>query len=318
MRKFIFGLLAATALATSASAQSFPNKPIRMVVPWPAGGIADLCGRVIAEGMAAALGQPVYVDNRPGASGKIGTEFVAHAAPDGYTMLFSNPSNHTTPAVADPKLGFDPINDFSPIILTSSTTYFLVVRSQSPFKTARELIEGARAKPGQLNYANAGIGSVSHFAIEMFLTQAGIKVVSVPYKGEAAAVTDLIAGAVQMMFMTGAKQYVDDGRLRALGTTAPEPWFNLPSVPPIAQAGLPGFTFVGWQGLVGPAKLPADIRDKLNAAANTALQQPRVRSTFLDNGIKPVGGKPQLIADAISNDMVKFRQVIVDAHLKLE
>jgi tripartite-type tricarboxylate transporter receptor subunit TctC len=319
MRKFIFGVLAAMTLASPiASAQPFPNRPIRMVVPWPAGGIADVCGRVIAEGMAAALGSPVYVDNRPGASGKIGTEFVAHAAPDGYTMLFSNPSNHTTPAVADPKLGFDPINDFSPILLTSSTTYFLVVSTQSPIKSARELIEVARAKPGQLNYANAGIGSVSHFAIEMFLTQAKINVVSVPYKGEAAAVTDLIANAVQMMFMTGAKPYVDDGRLRALGTTAPEPWFNLPDVPPIAEAGLPGFTFVGWQGLVGPAKMPPEIRDRLNAAGNTALQQPRVRQTLLDAGIKPVGGEPKLIADAISNDMVKFRKVIVDANLKLE
>jgi tripartite-type tricarboxylate transporter receptor subunit TctC len=319
MRKLIFGVLTAMTLATGiASAQPYPNRPIRLVVPWPAGGIADICGRVIGEEMRTVLGQPVVIENRPGASGKIGTEYVAHAAPDGYTILFTNPSNHTTPAVVEPKLGFDPIADFTPIILTSTTTYFLVVSGQSPIKSAAELIEVARAKPGQLNYANAGIGSVSHFAIEMFLTQAKLNVVSVPYKGEAAAVTDLMAGAVQMMFMTGAKPYVDDGRLKALGTTAPEAWFNLPDVPPIAQAGLPGFTFVGWQGLVGPAKLPLEIRDRLNTAANASLQQPRVRSTLLDAAIKPVGGEPKLIAEAISNDMVKFRKVIADANLKFE
>jgi tripartite-type tricarboxylate transporter receptor subunit TctC len=318
MRRFILGIGAALLLISTAVAQGYPNKPVHVVVPWPPGGIADMIGRVFADEMRNGLGQPTVVENRPGASGKIGTEYVAHAAPDGYTILFTNPSNHTTPVVAMANPSFDPVNDFTPIIQTSATTYFLVVSAQSPYKTAKDLIEAARAQPGKLNYANAGIGSVSHFAIEMFLHQAGIKVVSVPYRGEGPAVTDIIAGTVQMMFMTGAKQYVDDGRIRALGTAAAEPWFNLPDVPPIAKAGLPGFVFEGYQGFVGPAKMPTDIRDKLNTAVNEALNQPRVRKVLMEQGIKPVGGKPELIADAIKSDMVKFRQVIADANLKLE
>src|SRR5256885_5523851 len=193
MRKLILGLTIAL-LSSVASAQSFPNKPVHMVVPGPPGGIADLMGRVLGEEMRQSLGQPIVIENRPGASGKIGTEYVAHAAPDGYTILFTNPSNQTTPVVAMADPSFDPVNDFTPIIQTSATTYFLVVSAQSPYKTAKELIEAARARPGQLNYANAGIGSVSHFAIEMFLHQAGMKVVSVPYRGEGPAVTDIIAG----------------------------------------------------------------------------------------------------------------------------
>ncbi len=316
MRLWITAMLALLAAPGAAQAQDYPSRPVRMIVPWPAGGVADVAARAVADGMREPLGQPVIVDNRPGASGKIGTEFVARSAPDGYTLLYTNPSNQTAPAVVDPKIGFDPVADFTPVALTARASYFLVVNSKSPYMTAKELIAAARAKPGQMNIANAGVGSVSHFALAMFLTSAHIDVVQVVYKGEGPAVNDLLAGALQMMVMTGAKPFVDDGRLRALATMSPKPWFNLPNVPPMAEAAdLPGFSFVGWQGIVGPARLPAQIRDRLNAAANAALHAPRVQSVFSEAGIQTAGGSPQEIEDTIKNDVVTFRKVIADAHL---
>ncbi len=318
MRMIAASLIALTALTGVASAQSYPNHPIKMIVPWPAGGVADVAARAVAEEMRGPLGQPIVIDNRPGASGKIGTELVVHAAPDGYTLLYTNPSNQTAPAVVNPKIGFDPVTDFTPVIQTVQATYFLVVNANSPIKSVADLVAAAKAHPGKLNYGNAGIGSVSHFAVAKFLTSAKIDVVSVAYKGEAAAVADLLAGSVQMMFMTGAKPYVDEGRLRALGTCSPEPWFTLPNVPTIAGAGLPGFQFLGWQGIVAPAKTPADIVQKLNAAANTALKSPRTRKILEEQGVKPIGGSPDVIAQTIKSDVPTFRQVIADAHLTFE
>lgn len=316
MRIWMAAALALLIAPGTGFAQTYPNRPVRMVVPWPAGGVADVAARAVADGMRETLGQPVIVDNRPGASGKIGTEFVARAAPDGYTVLYTNPSNQTAPAVVDPKIGFDPVADFTPVALTARATYFLVVNAKSPYKTAKELIAAARANPGKMNIANAGIGSVSHFALAMFLTSAHIDVVQVVYKGEGPAVNDLLGGALQMMVMTGAKPFVDDGRLRALATMSPKPWFNLPNVPPMAEAAdLPGFSFVGWQGIVGPAQLPAQVRDKLNAAANAALRAPRVHSIFNEAGILEAGGAPQELEQTIKNDVVTFRKVIADAHL---
>ena len=314
-------ILAAATLAVlmapgMALAQAYPNRTVRMIVPWPAGGVADVAARAVAEGMRESLGQPVIVDNRPGASGKIGTEFVARSAPDGYTILYTNPSNQTAPAVVDPKIGFDPVADFTPVVQAARATYFLVVNAKSPYKTAKELIAAARAQPGKLNIANAGVGSVSHFALAMFLTSAHINVVQVVYKGEGPAVNDLLGGAIQMMVMTGAKPFVDDGRLRALATMSPTPWFNLPDVPPMAKAAdLPGFSFLGWQGIVGPAQLPPPVRDKLNAAANAALRSPRVQSVFNQAGIQVAGGSPQEFEATIKNDVATLRKVMADAHL---
>ena len=316
IRLLMTATLALLLASSAALAQSYPDRPVRMIVPWPAGGVADVAARAVAEGMRGPLGQPVIIENRPGASGKIGTEFVARSAPDGYTLLYTNPSNQTAPAVVDPKIGFDPVADFTPVALTAQASYFLVVNSKSPYKTAKELIAAARAHPGQMNIANAGVGSVSHFALALFLSSAHINVVRVVYKGEGPAVNDLLAGAIQMMVMTGAKPFVDAGRLRALATMSPKPWFNLPNVPPMAQAAdLPGFHFVGWQGIVGPAGLPPGVRDKLNAAANAALHSPLVKSTFDQAGIQAAGGPPQAIEATIKNDMVTFRKVIAEAHL---
>lgn len=299
-----------------ALAQAYPSRTVRMIVPWPAGGVADVAARTVAEGMREPLGQPVIIENKPGASGKIGTEFVARSAPDGYTLLYTNPSNQTAPAVVDPKIGFDPVADFTPVAQTARATYFLVVNAKSPYRTAKELIAAARAQPGKLNIANAGVGSVSHFALAMFLTSAHINVVQVVYKGEGPAVNDLLGGAIQMMVMTGAKPFVDDGRLRALATMSPQPWFNLPDVPPMAEAAdLPGFSFLGWQGIVGPAGLPPQVREKLNAAANAALRSPRVQSVFSQAGIQPAGGSPQEFEATIKNDVVTLRKVMADAHL---
>ncbi len=307
------------AMATGAAAQGYPNKPVKMIVPWPAGGVADVAARTIAEEMRATLDQPVVVDNRPGASGKIGTELVARSPADGYTILYTNPSNHTAPTIANKDVNFDPIGDFTPIVQTAEASYFLVVNSNSPYKTAKELIAAARANPGKLNIANAGVGSVSHFALAKFLSEAKIDVVQVSYKGEGPAVNDLLAGAVQMMVMTGAKQFVDDGRLRALATMSPKPWFSLPNVPPMSEAAdLPGFKFVGWQGIAGPPKLPPDIVAKLNAAGTAAVKSPKVQKLFRDAGLQPTAGTPEQFATVIKNDLGTLQQVMADAHLTFE
>ena len=311
--------VAATVCAGQAAAQSYPNKPVHMIVPWPAGGIADVAARTVAEEMRPALGQPVIIDNRPGASGKIGTELTARSAPDGYTILYTNPSNQTAPTLVNVDNTFDPIADFTPIVQTVEASYFLVVSSSSPYKTAKELIAAARAQPGKLNIANAGVGSVSHFALAMFLAEAKLDVVQVSYKGEGPAVTDLLSGAIQMMVMTGAKQYVDDGRLRALATMSAQPFFSLPNVPPMAQAAdLPGFKFSGWQGIVGPAKLPKEVVDKLNAAGNAAVKSPRVQASLREGGILPKGGTPGEFGEVIKNDLATLKRVKLEANLKFD
>jgi tripartite-type tricarboxylate transporter receptor subunit TctC len=310
---------ACVAFATGAAAQGYPNKPVKMIVPWPAGGVADVAARTIAEEMRATLDQPVVVDNRPGASGKIGTELVSRSPADGYTILYTNPSNHTAPTLANKDVTFDPINDFTPIVQTAEASYFLVVNANAPYKTAKDLIEAARANPGKLNIANAGVGSVSHFALAKFLNEAKIDVVQVSYKGEGPAVNDLLAGAVQMMVMTGAKQFVDDGRLRALATMSPKPWFSLPDVPPMSQAAnLPGFKFIGWQGIAGPPKLPPDIVAKLNAAGNAAAKSPKVQKLFQEAGLQPSGGTPEQFAAVIKTDLGTLKQVMAEAHLTFE
>jgi tripartite-type tricarboxylate transporter receptor subunit TctC len=306
------------AASLAARAADYPTRPVRIVVPWAAGGVADISARALAEAMHGALGQPAIVENRPGASGKIGAALVAHAARDGYTLLLGSPSALTLPTVADPTMGFDPVKDFTPIVQLSWSTYFLVIDPALELHDTAELIAYARAHPGALNYGSWGNGTAPHIAGAMLASAAGIDIVHVPYKGEAAIVQDMVAGRVQMAFMIDAKPHIDAGRLRALGTTAPEPWFTLPAVPPIGQSALPGFKFLAWQGLLAPAGTPSAITEMLNRAANQALQSERMRATLTQSGFTSVGGPAAQLARTIDEDLATIRKVAAEAHLKFE
>lgn len=306
------------AASFTAQAESYPARPVKLVVPWLAGGVADISARALAEGMRDALGQPVIVENRPGASGKIGVSLAAHAAPDGYTLLLGSPSAMTLPTVADPQPGFDPVKDFVPIAQLSSSTYFLVVAPALGFDSTAGLIAYARAHPGALNYGSWGNGTATHIAGAMLASAAGIDVVHVPYKGDGPVMQDLIAGRLQFAFVIEAKPNVEAGRLRALGTTSPEPWFTMPDVPPIGQSALPGFQFMAWQGLLAPAGTPDDIISTLNRTTNLALQSERMRAILTRSGFKPVGGAPAQLARTIDADLATIRRVAAEAHPKFE
>jgi tripartite-type tricarboxylate transporter receptor subunit TctC len=300
-----------------ARAEDYPARVVRLVVPWAAGGAADIAARALAEDMRETLGQPVIVDNRPGASGKIGTQAVMHAAPDGYTLLLAVPSGQTLPTVIDKDLGYDPVADFKPIAQLSSSVYFLVVRPSLPVASAAELIAYARAHPNQLSYGSIGTGSSTHIAGAMLATAAKIDVVHVPYKGEAPVVQDLLAGQLDFAFVIDARAHVAAGKVRVLGTTAPEPWFTLPDVPPLG-ATVAGFKFLAWQGLMAPAGTPDAITATLNAAVNKSVGGGKLAGVLTQQGFKPVGGTPAVLARTIDEDLRTVRQAVTDAHLTFD
>jgi tripartite-type tricarboxylate transporter receptor subunit TctC len=310
-------LLVLGVAGAEARAEDYPTRAVRIVVPWAAGGVADIAARALADDMRENLGQAVIVDNRPGASGKIGTQAVAHAAPDGYTLLLAVPSGQTLPTIIDKDLGFDPIADFKPIAQLASSTYFLVVRPSLPVASAAELIAYARAHPNKLSYGSIGNGSSTHIAGTMLATAAKIDVVHVPYKGEAPVVQDLLAGQLDFAFVIDARAHVAAGKVRVLGTTAPEPWFTLPDVPSLG-ATLPGFKFLAWQGLLAPAATPDDIAAKLNAAVNKSVAGGRLAGVLTQQGFKPVGGAPTVFTHTIEEDLRTVRQAVADAHLTFD
>jgi len=296
--------------------EAFPARPIRIVVTFAAGGITDVTARALAEGMRVKLGQPVVIENRPGASGRIGSEYVAKSAPDGYTLLMVTPSTTTVLAAIDPTLSYDPEKSFAPVSHVASATFFLVVNPALPANNLAELLALARAKPGALNYGSLGPGSAPHLITEMFKRAAGIDLVHVPYKGEPLALADLLSDRIHVLFMAAAKPHVDAGKVRALGTTALEPWFTLPDVPPLDRVGLPGFQFIGWNGLVAPAGTPREVVFRLNEAASAALQDPGVRRILTEAGFKPVGGAPAAMGTVIRNDLASLRRLVRESNLK--
>ncbi len=304
---------------TPAQAQAYPTKPVRIIITTPAGGLADLVGRTIAEELHNVLGQPFVVENKPGASGKVGTELAARAAPDGYTLLFTNPSSHTLPTLADSHPTFDPVRDFAPVAQTGIVAYFLIVRPDLPVHNVKELIALAKSRPGKLNFANNGIGSSSHYAAVLFCDAAGIQVTHVPYRGENPTSVDLMGGQVDVAFLSGAKPLVESGKLRAIGTSTSEPFPTMPNVPPIASSGLPGFELHGWHGMLAPAKTPPDIVAKLNAALNTIVKGEKLARVLDQNGAAPSPpGPPAQLAAAIKADLETGRRLIQQKKIKLE
>lgn len=284
-----FGNACAQTAGTGA-APTYPNKPVRMVVPYAAGGGVDIMARLIAPRLSDSLGQQVIVDNRAGGGAIIGTELVAKSAPDGYTLLMANPAHAANPALHS-KLPYDTLRNFSAVTLVALSSSILVVHPSMPVKSVRELVALAKSRPGELNYASGGVGSAIYLAMELFRSATGIEIVHIPYKGAAPALSEVIGGQVPMMFITtpSSLPHVNAGRLRVLAVSSARRHVLLPNVPTVAESGYPGFENTDWYGVLVPAGTPANIVVRLNADINRALTLPDVRDRILALGAE-VGG----------------------------
>ena len=305
-------LLAAAPLA---SAQSFPTRPVRLIVPFPPGGAVDIYARTVQAALSENLGQPVIIENRTGASGMIGAEVVAKAPADGYTLLVGNVATLAMNAAIYTKMPYDPVKDFTPIMQTVIVNYVLVVSPAVPARSVAELVEYAKANPGKLSYGSSGSGSAQHMAAELFKSQTGTSITHVPYKGTGALVGDLIAGHIQVAFADQASMMpqVKAGKLRALGVGGARRSAEYPELATVAEAGnLPGFEAVAWQGMAGPAGLPPAIVKRLNEAFTKVHSAPGMRERLTGAGLTPVGGTPEEFGRYVKTEITKWTKVAKD------
>jgi tripartite-type tricarboxylate transporter receptor subunit TctC len=310
--------LFASATAFGATpAEQYPMKSIRVIVPQSAGGSTDLAARVVTQRLGDALGQTLVVDNRPGAGSLNGTETVAKAAPDGYTLLCVAASFTINPSLHE-KLPFDPIRDFAPITRLAALPHILVVHPTLPVKSVKELIALAKAKPGELNYASSGIATSTHLAAELFRHMTGTDMVQVPFKGGAPGMVGLLSGQVQLYFATisTALPHVKSGKVRALAVTSAKRSIVAPEYPTLAEAGVAGYEHASWIGLLAPSKTPAAIVSKLQAESLKAINAPDVKSHLLRDGLEPVGDTPQEFAALVKTEVAKWRKVVKAAGIK--
>jgi len=301
--------LASTSLATLA--QTYPAKPIRFVVPFAAGGSTDMVARAIGPRLTEILGQTVIVDNRPGGGTVIGTESVARSAPDGYTFLIVPAPFTINPSLLG-KLPYDALNDFTPITLINTTPLVVVVNPSVPARNVKELIALARAKPDMLNYGSSGTGGSNHLAGELFKSMTGVKMLHIPYKGNAPALTDLVGGHVDLIFngLTSAYPMIKSGRIRALAVTSIRRSSVLPELPTLDESGLKGFEATAWNGLAGPARTPPEIVDRLATSIAKILGNPEIRERLKSEGSDPVGSKPPEFAKYLRDEIAKWAKVI--------
>ena len=311
MRRAILALAAGLALATTAQAQTWPSSPIRLVVPFAPGGAADLMARILAEPLAKRLGQPIVIENKPGGGATLGADFVAKAAQDGYTLLWTTPGPQITNPYLMPKLPYDPFRDFTPVATVVTAVNVLVVTPSLPVKSVAELIAYAKANPGKINFSSSGVGASSHLSGELFKTMAGIEIVHVPYRGSGPALQDLLAGNVQMAIDTVAVQmpHIQSGGLRGLGVATIERNPNLPDLPPIADT-LPGFDGSSINYINGPAGLPQPIVERLNREINTVLSDPDVRKRMEVAGFTPIVESQPALVQRIAQEQEKWKKVI--------
>ena len=312
-------MLPCIALA-QADVQSYPARPVRWIVPFAPSGPTDLMSRAVAEKLSQRFGQQFVVDNRPGAGGNIGAEVVAKSAPDGYTLMIGHVGTHAINATLYPKIGFDPVKDFSPITMIATLPLALVVHPSVPARNVKELIAHAQARPGQLNFASAGNGGPTHLTGELLKSSAGIDIVHVPYKGNAAALTDLIGGRVQIMFsnMLTSMPHVRAGKLRAIAISSPKRTPQAPDLPTVAESGVAGFSAVPWYGVLGPAGMPRALVARLNSEIARALALPEMHERFVAQGIDLQASTPEQFATLIRTELVKWRKVVRDAGAKVD
>jgi len=311
-----FGAFSAISAAQNASRQSesFPQRPVRWIAPFPPGGAADIVSRLLGQKLTEAWGQQIVVDNRPGAGGNVGTELAARAAPDGYTVVLV-PATFTTYPSLTKKPAYDPLKDFLPITLVSYSPLVLVVNPSLPVKGVQDLISLVKAKPGKFNYASSGIGASAHMAAELFKSMTKTNIVHVPYKGQPQAIFDLISGRVQIMFpnIPVSLPHIKAGRLRALAVSTAKRSALLPELPTISESGLNGFEVTQWSGLMAPAGTPKAIVDKYQRDIATALKLPDVRQSLRSQGFEAVGNTPGEFSDYIKVEIAKWAKVIREA-----
>jgi tripartite-type tricarboxylate transporter receptor subunit TctC len=319
---FAFGarlFLAALAfIPLSAGAQGYPERTIKLVVPFPAGGATDLVARAVSQKLADALGKPVIVENRPGAAAAIGTDFVAKSAPDGYTLLMGISSSMVVGPVYS-KVPYDPVRDFAPISILTVSPFAVVVRPSLPARTVPDLISLAKAQPGRLNMASFGSGSSSHLAGELFKSMAAINMTHVPYKGGAPALQDLLGGSVDVMFdiVSSVRPHIASGKLRGLAVTGLKRSPAAPDLPTAAET-IPGFEASAWFGILAPAGTPSEVVGRLNKELVRIVKGPELQQLFSAQAMEPVGSTPEQFAETIKQDLAKWSKVIRDAGIKPE
>jgi tripartite-type tricarboxylate transporter receptor subunit TctC len=313
----MFGLLALLIVGSPAAQTTYPEKPIRMVVGFPAGSPSDTVARLLGQKLAEALAKPIVVENATGAAGSIAADRVAKAAPDGYTLgLLAQPQIVINPSLY--KLAYDPVKDFAPVSQVTVSTNMLVVHNAVPAKSVKELVALAKAQPGALTFASGGSGNTTHMVAELFKSTAGVDIRHIPYKGGAAAIPDLLGGRVTMIFFPTAAglPLVREGKLRALAVTSLRRSSAAPELPTIAESGYPGFEFTGWQGLLAPARTPAAIVRKLHLETVKALALPDLRAKLADLGLEGIGNSPDEFAAVIKSEIPKWAKVIKESGIK--
>ncbi len=316
IRAMVF--LAAMAAALPAAAQSYPSQPVKIIVAFPPGGGADVSARILAAQLAEGIGQTVVVENLAGAGGTIGTARAAQAAPDGYTLMVGTPSTHGTNVAVYTKLSYDPVRDFAPVALLGSSPLMLLTNPAFPAASVRDLVTLARTKPGEINYASYGNGSINHLAGELFSSLADIKVTHVPYKGGAPAIADLLGGRVQYTFDgTASLGQVKSGKLKLLAVTSARRWGTFPEVPTVAESGVPGFDAITRYGLFAPAGTPKPVLDYLNAKVNAALASPGAKDGFAKISLDVVGGAPEVLAQQVRNEIAKWVKVARERNIRI-
>ena len=317
MKRLLCAIVLAAAATTASAQSSYPSKPVRLVIPYAPGGVVDFIGRTLAQGLSEELGQSVVADNRPGAGGIIGVEATAKSAPDGYTLVIMDPAIVINPVLQD-AVPYDVIRDLTAVSIVGSSPLVLVANPGLPVKSLAELIEYAKAHPGQLNFASAGIGTTPHMGGELMKLRIGAQMTHVPYKGMGPAMADVVAGRVQFSFgsITSALPFLNYNRIRGLATTGAKRSGALPDLPTMIEAGLPGFEVELWLGLFGPAGLPRDALARLNAETRKAVEDPQARAAFAKVGVEPRGTSPDDAAAFIRAENEKWGKVVREAKLK--
>ncbi len=319
--RFAAALLAgAVALAAVPAGAAWPEKPITIVAPSTPGDAPDVIARALAQKLGESLGQPVVVENKPGAGGVVGSDYTAHRPPDGYTLIMGNAGSHGINAALYTKLPYDPVRAFAPVALVSTAPNLMVVTPSLPASTVAEFIAYAKAHPGAISYASGGNGSSAHLSAELFKLMTGIEMTHVPYKGASPAITDVIAGNAQVFIgnLPPILPQVKAGKLRALGVTTLTRSPDLPDVPTIAEAGVPGYETVAWFGVFAPAATPREVVERLNAEINRILATPEFRDTLTKLGTVPAPGTPEAFAKRIDADVAKWKRVVEAGKIKVD
>ena len=320
-RRAALGLALAAAFSSGAAlAQAWPAKPIKLIVPFPAGGGTDIIGRELAQKVAGATGWTIVVDNKPGSGGNLGVDATAKSPADGYTLVLGQTSNLAINPTLYSKLPYDPVKDLAPVSLVASAPLVIVVAADSPYKTLADVVAAARSKPLSLNYATSGNGTVAHLATELFQRTAGVQLTHVPYKGAAQGATDLIGGQVQLYVSSVPTLigHIKNGKMRAIAVTSAKRADDLPQVPTIAESGYKGFDAVTWFGIAGPAKLPADVVARLNTEVNKALKTPDLLKKLSDQGADVAGSTPEQFAKLIRDETARWGKVVKESGAKVD